>query len=92
MPHYSPMKSRLYWAMPPIVLPIDLSLSVLDTRGRGADGATLLDFVDFGWGDVASVVLLSFLVSITSFSIDWNLLSSSTTSFQLSGTENKIKF
>ena len=48
MPHYSPMKSRLYWAMPPIVLPIDLSLSVLDMRGRGADGATLLDFVDFG--------------------------------------------
>ena len=89
MPHYSPMKSTSYRAMPPI----DLSLSsVLDTRGRGADGATLLDFVDFGWGDVASVVVLSFLVSITSFSIDWNLLSSSTTSFQLSGTENKIKF
>ena len=45
MPHYSPMKSMSYRAMPPI----DLSLlSVLDTRGRGADGATLLDFVDFG--------------------------------------------
>jgi hypothetical protein len=28
---------------------LDLFLSsVLDTRGRGADGATLLDFVDFG--------------------------------------------
>ena len=89
MPHYSPMKSMSYRAMPPI----DLSLlSVLDTRGRGADGATLLDFVDFGWGDVASVALLSFLVPITSFSIDWNLLSSLTTSFQLPGTENKIKF